>query len=448
MSLTGLAFVACFFLGCGLAFARHPIFGLVTYVAVFYLNPPTRWWGASLPDLRWSLLAAVVTALAILVQKKDKKAPDPPPQLNLFDHGFTVGFVAFVLWITIQSIWALDSTLHAELVGLQFKYLLLMALMYRSIESETHLRMFLWAHVLGCFYMGWLAFTSYEGGRFENFGGPGIGEANAGALQVVTGIFIASAMFLAGKWKEKAALFAVLPFIVNALVTTVSRSGFLAALVGGIMFNLFTPKGSRKRVLVLSSLAAVMFVILTGPAYWLRMNTIKAAGEEVDGEDTGGGRLALLEAQWKMFEAHPLGCGHRCTAVLSPDYLDERYLTTSGDTKARSSHNTPMTMLVEHGVPGGIFYLLFVGWVLRNVIRLRRVYVPADGYMSKVYAAIVAVLFAIIVGDFFVDYVKAESRIWFVMVLMIMARMAPEYRKAQSPSPSPAVAKPGRVLAG
>ena len=50
MSLTALAFVATYAYGLLRAFTSHPGWGLVTYMAVFYLHPPMRWWGASLPD--------------------------------------------------------------------------------------------------------------------------------------------------------------------------------------------------------------------------------------------------------------------------------------------------------------------------------------------------------------------------------------------------------------
>jgi len=75
MSLTALVFVLAFGAGSLLAFARHPIFGLMTYIGVFYVHPPSRWWGQGLLfDVRWSLLAAAVTLLAMLVRKPSEPA--------------------------------------------------------------------------------------------------------------------------------------------------------------------------------------------------------------------------------------------------------------------------------------------------------------------------------------------------------------------------------------
>src|SRR5262245_28767941 len=64
--LTAIAFAGVFALALVLAFVRHPIFGLGAYLLAFFNHPPDRWWGQSLPDLRWSLLAAAVTLVAAL----------------------------------------------------------------------------------------------------------------------------------------------------------------------------------------------------------------------------------------------------------------------------------------------------------------------------------------------------------------------------------------------
>lgn len=65
MSISALVFVGVYAIGLLLAFARHPGYGVFAYLWVFYNHPPSRWWGAELPELRWSLIAAVVTLIAI-----------------------------------------------------------------------------------------------------------------------------------------------------------------------------------------------------------------------------------------------------------------------------------------------------------------------------------------------------------------------------------------------
>lgn len=83
--LTAGAFFAAYVTGCLLSLFRHPIFGLLTYVGVFYIHPPARWWGDVLPSARWSLLAACVTLIGLLVHGADKRGP------RLFQYGLMPG---------------------------------------------------------------------------------------------------------------------------------------------------------------------------------------------------------------------------------------------------------------------------------------------------------------------------------------------------------------------
>jgi hypothetical protein len=429
--LTAGAFLIAYVAGCLLALFRHPIFGLVTYVAVFYLNPPDRWWGDLVPSLRWSLISASVTLVALYIHRSDVKGP------RLLDYGLMRGAIFFLGWLALQMLWALEPSTHMGLIVLSAKYVLLIVLIYKCINSTTHLKYFLWAHASGCFYFGLIAYDRYSGGRFEGFGGPGVGEANAGSLQVVTGVIVTFALFLAGKWIQKAAAVGFMPFILNALVTTISRSGFLALGVAGMLFNLFAPRDRVRLVRWLSLAGLALFFALTNPVYWDRIDTLLEAGEKIEGEDTGYGRVVLLGAQVRMFAHHPLGCGHRCTATLSPAYLEDRFLTTSDSgNRGRSSHNTFMTLLVEQGVPGALLYILLLFWVARLVLRLRDPLRSSSGLLANSYAATVAILGAIFVGDLFVDYLKYEARVWFMAILMVIEKLYVYERESQHISES------------
>jgi hypothetical protein len=415
MSLTALVFVLAFGAGSLFAFVRHPIYGLMTYIGVFYVHPPSRWWGQGLLlDVRWSLLAAAVTLLAMFVRK-----PSEPAAPVLRSSAFW-GFILLVMWIGLQSFWALDPEAHADQLSYYLKFILVILMVCRCVDTEEHLRYFLWAHVAGCFYLGWLAFTSYSGGRLDGVGGPGINEANAAALQMVTGILVVSSLFLAANWRIRSVLIFMIPIMVNGLVTTISRSGFLAVAVGGVIYNLFTPSRYRPAVRLLSVLALVLFAAVTNDIYWERIGTIKHQGEQVEGVDTGGGRLEIIAAQWRMFEGRPFGCGHMCTSVLSPSYIEERFLTQGG----RASHNTFMTMLVDHGVIGAGFYILMLVWIFRSLRILARRLKGQEGFLATFLPAIAAVFAAITIGDLFVQYPKFEARFWFVSLLIVMLHLS------------------------
>lgn len=100
MSLTGLAFLIAFVAVMALALFRHPLFGLYGYVALFYLHPPSRWWGEMLPDIRWSLLAAAITLVASLRLPADRTRP---PWISTAPARI---LIAYTIWLAIQSAWA------------------------------------------------------------------------------------------------------------------------------------------------------------------------------------------------------------------------------------------------------------------------------------------------------------------------------------------------------
>jgi hypothetical protein len=416
VSLTAIAFVLAFLAGGTLALVRGPIFGLATYVLALYIHPPSRWWGQGLlEDVRWSLIAAAVALLSLLVHRS-KTTVTP-----VFRSGPFWALTAFVIWVAIQSAWALDGEAHAELLSIYWKFLVVMVLITQGIRSEGDLKVFLWCHVLGCAYLGWIAYTSYSGGRFEGFGGPGIGEANAAAVVLVTGMSVAGGLFLAGTLREKTSVIVAAPLLANAVVATISRSGFLATLVAGIAFSFLAPAKFRKIVAVISLLALLLFSLVTGRSYWERIETIGYRGEEVAGVDTGASRIAILHAQWRMAATRPLGCGHACTTYLSYTYLDTRYHAVEG---GRASHNTFMSMLVDHGIPGAALYILMAWWSVSRIHRLRRMQASNHGFLAALVPAVGAGLIAILVGDLFVQYVRFEIRFWLISVLMVMLHLS------------------------
>ena len=129
-----------------------------------------------------------------------------------------------------------------------------------------------------------------------------------------------------------------------------------------------------------------------------------------------------------------MGCGHRCTVVLSPAYMEDEFLTGLEGRRARSSHNTFMSLLVEQGVPGALLYILMLIWIARLVFRLRSRMRGSSGLLSNVYAAVVAILGAITIGDLFVDYLKFEARFWFVGLLMVLVKLDANQGQTESQS--------------
>jgi len=440
MGLTGFVFLIAYVAGLALAFFRHPNYGLYTYIAVFYLHPPSRWWGAFLPGIRWSLIAAAIAMIAALRLPPDKDRPawysTPPAKI----------LIAFTIWMWIQNLWALAPEVHFEASVLFTKYIVLFFLIYRLVRTPDEIRWFLVAHVAGCAYLGWLGYTAVMSGRLEGVGGPGIDEANALAMHLATAVMIGSMLVLVERrWAMWISL-AAMPFMLNAIVLAGSRGAFLAILVGAFVLWSAKPSTHVRLFYGLASLGLVLFLTLAHDVFWERMSTIKTAvggSEEMD--TSAESRLVLIAAQWKMAREYPMGTGHRGTEVLSPLYIDQKYMSLqrngSGAVGRRSSHNTFMTALVEQGFPGAVLFVMMWGWCAREIVRLKRIGRAWSPQVTAQIAGIGAALAVVFVAGMFVDYLKTEVQAWLWSLLACLGGLATEARM----SPQDTDQRPGRV---
>ena len=444
MSLTGLAFAAAFFGAMGLALFRHPLFGLYAYVAVFYLHPPSRWWGATLPDLRWALFAAAVTYIATLRLPKDNTreswASTPAAKL----------IIAYTIWLWIQMAWALNRTDQLDICILYTKYIVLFYLIYRLIDTPEKVTHFLIAHVLGCAYLGWIAFNARFSGRLEGVGGPGIDEANALAMQMGTGAAVAAMLMLGGRGWVRWVCFLAMPFLLNTMVLSGSRGAFLGLLATGLALWYLKPLKHRKLFYAYAVLAVILFGMLVSTVFITRIDTIGAAAQQdADTDRSAASRMVIIKAQMQMAKRYPFGAGHRGTAVLSTQYLDDIWLSHSRVngrlvTGQRSSHNTFMSAFVEQGIPGAVMWLWLWLWIALALRRAKERGTDADATeRATLAAAIGGGLAMVFVAGQFVDYLKVEIQLWLLVLLVVVLQLrrsaATEGATAVAPGTKPAL---------
>jgi O-antigen ligase len=418
MALTSLLFLALFGGTLLLALIRHPMYGLFAYLLAFYGHPSARWWGADLPDLRWSFVAAAVTLIGTLRLERSRNKP------SWYRNAPASLLIAFTIWLWLQQFWALSAADHVFLATMYTKYLILFYIIYRIIADERALFLFLLAHVAGCAYYGWLTLGATGSVRVEFIGGPNMDGASAFAAQLTTGLIVAGILLFQTRGIVRILVLVAIPVILNGLILTQSRGGFLGLLGGALAVLYLCPATNRKRVYSVGVLAVVLFFMLAHDAFWERMGTIGAAVEREEMDTSAEGRWELLQAQWKMFTLDPIrGNGHRGTVVLSPLYLEEKYLTQGG----RSSHNTLMTVLVEQGIVGTVIYLAIIVWSAVRLKRLKaldRVQLPTS--LGFYRAAIGGALVSLFVAGQFADLLRLEVAIWCLVLLVAVTRFAKE----------------------
>src|SRR5262249_41504160 len=135
--------------------------------------------------------------------------------------------------------------------------------------------------VAGSFTLAWMAYRTESSGRLESVLSPGIDDSNLLGMQLATGLVFAGFMFVAETGWLRWGSFAAIPFILNAIILTASRSAFLGVLAAGSVALSMTPRPYRRLVHAAVALGTILFFILAhDDLFWTRIDTIASAGAD------------------------------------------------------------------------------------------------------------------------------------------------------------------------
>jgi hypothetical protein len=418
-----------------LAFARHPVYGVYLYIAMTYVFPQGRWWGSMLGDIRWSFVAGCIAIAATLLHFG--KLKDKPPWLTTVP---AMCLVAYGAWMWIQTQWALDVDTHIHGSSLFLKSAVACWFVYRAADTREHVRDLVLANVVGCAVLGVLAyFTGREGDRLDGVGGPGMDDANTLGMYFAVAAVLSAGLVLTQKGWRRWLSFVCGVAVMQGLVLTNTRGAFLGLLGGGVVLFLTRAQHHRRMFALLALIGVLGTLMIADTKFIERMTTMTTAVSESE-EDIDGSalsRIAIIQAQLEMFAGYPMGTGHRGTAVLSPQYLEQQWLSIDRFGEAeRSSHNTFMTALVEQGIPGAVIFAVFVVWMLRALWSLRLARNDrADPELRGLTGAICAALAVVFVAGNTADFLLAEIQFWLIGLFLSALHMLALPVKTAIPMP-------------
>jgi hypothetical protein len=422
-----------FAVGCTvLAFVRHPIYALYFYLASIYVFPYGRWWGYVFGEMRWALVSAAVTVLAIAFHRGKLRAKPT----WLLSAPATV-MVIYAVWMWIQTTWALDIKDHLDGAGRFTKYIVSFWFVYRLVDSKERARDVMFAHLAGCALLGVLCYMQGRAGdRLDGVGGPGIDDANTLGMYIATGAIVGLGLLVTQRgWLRVVALIGCM-LTLEGLVLTNTRGAVLGLLGGWLVMAIFKAAAHRRSFWALAVVGLMGLAVIVDQAFIDRMWTIREStvdSEEVDA--SARSRIIVARAQWQMFFDYPMGTGHRGTAVLSPRYLEDRWLTGSTEAdRARSSHNTFLTTLVEQGIPGALMFVWLALWTLLALSRLRGLERRhGDPEITTLAATAGAALAVVFVAGNTADFLMAEVQFWFFAVFVTLLQLG--QRAVPDPDP-------------
>ncbi|MBU2883717.1 O-antigen ligase family protein [Psychrosphaera sp. B3R10] len=407
MPITALFFLAIFALGC-IYTLKRPFAGLLLYFFVYYMHPPGKYWGSFIPEMRWTLIVALLTLISTFIHEKDLKAWLKPKETKIL--------LLFFGYVCLQLMWVDIPSLHQVYVILLFKLIVLYFLILTLVNTELRLIAVIVANVLGSAYIGLNAIQTHQRGRFEAAGLPGIEDSNLLSIHLIP-IILMSSIIILTNLKRKYFIFIPLALTANLFFMAGSRGGLVGLLISGLFFIWYSPKEKKAQIRKWALAALVLGSMLVGPLIMERVNQVVKADDTESVDKSAYSRFVIIEGQWGMFKDHLLaGYGHRGTLILSPMYIDEEFMTKTEAGGRRGSHNITMSFLVDHGVIGSLLYFLFIISTIKNVKLVQSTF-GINSNLSLILLSFVAGLVGVMVASQFSNSKVLEISIWLVALV-------------------------------
>ena len=232
MSITSQLFLISFTAGNLMSLTINPVFGIITCISTYFINPPSSWWYDQVPHLRYALIGVLVLAVSFLRRFDQYRSS----RLLSVPH-FRVLLLLMAV-VGVSYFWSVNHFDADRYLVIWLKICIFVFLAYKVVLRSQELDWVLMAYCAACFYTGFHAweFGRRFGSRLEMIkladGTDGNGLAIALLLSVPILVFYIS--WGKRRWLRIAALTAT-AFVVNALVLINSRGAFLG-LIGSLVY--------------------------------------------------------------------------------------------------------------------------------------------------------------------------------------------------------------------
>jgi hypothetical protein len=285
--------------------------------------------------------------------------------------------VPFLVWMFFCVIWATDRSQAGTDLKQWYSAAYLFPIVATVIASERDLKMLLSGFVLGgvvSVSIGFLANDLTSSGSFIDRATDrgarlqgGEGDPNYLAAGLVPAIALAGGLLALVRTRAaRLALVIAMGVMTAGLAATVSRGGYLAALVA-LVIAVMLLRGRRRHVLAL----VVMLLAIGGT--WLVNSPTAIDRVAAASEDEGSGRTEIWTVAWRIAEDHPIrGVGPANFGIESPRYVRRPGALGRAELLAETPvvvHNVYLQLWAETGIIGLSLFAGFVGVCLATARR-------------------------------------------------------------------------------
>lgn len=416
MSKFALLFLVVFFGGIVAALAYSGVAAFVLYQLVYFLNPDARWWSASIPGLRYSMITVLLMMLVLALRYREYSALSPWLKMPVFKW-----MIAVLGMYYLAYTFAINLPLHKNFTFEYTKLVIIMLVAYKLISNERALTASLWAYIVGATYIGYLAHSVGRGsqGRVSGIGMVDAVDTNDAAAALVPAAVILMYFAWMGTKKIKFLTVVCGAWIANALVLINSRGAFVGAVVSlsvflfFMIFSRYQKKGQRASAVVMIVLGLSGALYVTDDVFWERMKTLQSEDKAVQGSS----RTSFWWTTFDILNDHPMGVGIQGYQALAPIYMDDQM---RGGVENRAVHSMWFQGLSEIGWIGFGLFIAMLASLWRLSTRAKK-YLLKQG-KNEAYFKLLALecaLLGYLVAGSFIDRFRAEILYWMILFVAV-----------------------------
>lgn len=410
--LKAIAYVVLLCAGLGATFI-NPVFGGAACILAYLVNPPAII--GDYVDARFQLWTTVAFAASFLLYRNRRtKSVGHAGWSVLAAMWLFVGVAALsAAWAVVSAEQSLDAMYEV------FKTVLMITLVVWVIQTTQDFTILMIACMVGVCHAAVMHTLGIKFGYVHNSFGREFGVLPDGQTPVMV-LFLPLIFLTAVRGStriERLFAWISLPLVLNSIVSSYMRTGFVSLLVEAFAMLLFLPKRMVLSLLpALAIVGGVFMLAMTPTDYWERVSTILTPHQEA----SASSRFTINEVSLKMLEDYPMGVGYRNYPDVSPRYLPPEMLTNG----RRSAHNSYFSVACETGIIGFTAWIsAFVG-ALFLCRRVRRtVGFSAMGRLHVYALAIEIGLIGWMAGGCFQADHEVDPAYWFVGFAVALTRL-------------------------
>ena len=350
-----------------IASVANPFWGVLAYMAHYYVWPEKQWWGEMLAaaEIRVSLTVSAVMIVSTVAHWSRLRNRLVGP---LF-HSQELLFWAYISVIGLAEVWGLPQDVYYQPtvnpLDKMIKIGIFSFLLTHIVVTKIELERYLWfVMIVGGAYLGYLAYTlpatHFVKGRLEGVGGPDFTDSNfAAAHFVVMGILATMLLLKSKTWMARIVCSPFRRPDRQRPDSHALRGAFVGVITAGLAGVVMVDRKIRKHLLWAVPIVLIGCYSLTDDLFWERISTMFVAPEELDASSES--RLEFWKVATQIFFDHPLGIGPGRFYGVIGDYRPEY--------AGRDTHSLYFRTLAELGIFGITALLAMIGnsfWVLHR----------------------------------------------------------------------------------